>query len=120
MKTIVAGSRNLVVEHDIAWVRSWMASVLVTHEITEVVSGDAWGPDRIGAAWARLQGIPVKHFPVTNEDWVRGLQAGYLRNAVMADYADKALIFWDHRSTGTKHMIELMVDAGKPYEVYSP
>jgi hypothetical protein len=36
-----------------------------------------------------------------------GRSAGYRRNEAMADAADSLIAFWDGRSKGTKHMIEL-------------
>jgi len=36
-----------------------------------------------------------------------GKAAGFIRNAEMAEYADALIAFWDGRSKGTKHMIDL-------------
>lgn len=57
-------------------------------EITEVVCGEAPGPDTHGKAWANEQGIPVQSFPA---DWVRWgtKKAGPIRNLDMAVYAKK-------------------------------
>lgn len=100
MKVIVAGSRLIT---------SYPAVALAIHnsgfEITELVSGTARGVDTLGEQWAALSGVPVKRFPA---DWNGlGKQAGYVRNAQMAEYADALIAVWDGRSAGTRGMIRL-------------
>lgn len=85
--------------------------------ISEVVSGDAIGADSLGAEWASVNSIPVKHFPA---EWDKyGKSAGFIRNAEMGEYADIAICFWDGKSKGTKHMIDTMKRAGKLCYVYN-
>jgi hypothetical protein len=36
-----------------------------------------------------------------------GKKAGYMRNEEMAKVADAAIIFWDGKSKGSKHMIDI-------------
>ncbi len=101
MKTIIAGSRGideyqLVVEavEESGWFK----------DITEVVSGGARGPDRLGEMWAKYHQIPIKLFPA---DWDRlGRGAGHIRNAQMADYADALIAVYDGHSRGTANMIQ--------------
>ena len=84
--------------------------------IDEVVCGDAKGADTLGAEWAHMKSIPVKHFPA---EWDKyGKAAGFIRNAEMADYADFLLAFWDGKSKGTAHMIKTMSIKKKPYLVF--
>lgn len=46
-------------------------------------------------------------------DWdIYGKSAGYIRNAEMAKYADACVVFWDGKSRGTKHMIDLAKKEG--------
>lgn len=80
------------------------------------ISGTAKGADSLGEQFAYTWGYDVIRFPA---DWERfGKSAGYRRNAEMAIYAsengnDGVLIaFWDGRSRGTKHMIDLAVRYG--------
>lgn len=75
------------------------------------ISGTARGADSLGEQFAYTWGYDVVRFPA---DWdTHGKRAGYRRNAEMAIYAsengnDGVLIaFWDGRSRGTKHMIDL-------------
>ena len=78
------------------------------------VSGTARGADTLGERYAKEHGIDVARFPA---DWDRyGKKAGYLRNIEMADYAceegSKAILiaFWDRKSKGTEHMINIAHD----------
>ena len=70
----------------------------------EIVNGGARGADRLGGKYAIEKGYKMKQFPA---DWSLGKAAGYLRNHEMAKYADAAIIFWDEKSKGAKHMIDL-------------
>lgn len=69
------------------------------------------GADTLGERFAKEFGLEVKRFI---PDWDSlGKRAGYVRNAEMAKYSvedgnDGMLIaFWDGKSKGTKHMIDL-------------
>lgn len=102
MRCVIAGGRKITdVEVVIdAILRSGWAD-----QITEVVCGDAEGVDSIGNDWADAMGIPVKHFPVTKEEWRRlGKKAGPLRNNAMAAYADALILVWDGQSDGSRSM----------------
>lgn len=77
----------------------------------KIVSGAARGADRLGEQYAKIVGYEVSRFPA---DWDGlGKRAGYVRNAEMAKYviADGnccvLIAFWDGKSKGTKHMIDL-------------
>lgn len=80
------------------------------------ISGTARGADSLGEQFAYTWGYDVVRFPA---DWdTHGKSAGHRRNAEMAIYAsengnDGVLIaFWDGRSRGTKHMIDLAARYG--------
>jgi len=71
----------------------------------QVVSGNAKGADSLGEKYANEKNHSLKLFPA---DWVKhGKSAGMIRNAEMAKYADAVIVFWDGKSPGTKHMIDL-------------
>ena len=73
----------------------------------------AKGPDRIGKLWADDYGYPVKTYPA---DWDNfGKSAGYRRNEEMVKNADALIAFWDGKSPGTKHMIDLALK--KPLDI---
>ena len=66
--------------------------------------GCAKGADDLGLKYAKEFKIPYKLMPA---DWKRhGRQAGFIRNAEMANVAQALIAFWDYESPGTKHMIE--------------
>ncbi|KKM08597.1 hypothetical protein LCGC14_1723590 [marine sediment metagenome] len=72
-------------------------------KVDEVVSGQARGADTCGELWAKSLGIPVKQFPA---DWEKyGKQAGFIRNAEMAQYADAVVLFPGGK--GTEHMYNI-------------
>jgi hypothetical protein len=99
MRTIIAGSRDMT---DYSVVCTAMLDF--AEEVTEVVSGEARGVDRLGEKWATMRGIPVKRFPA---NWDRfGRSAGYKRNTEMARYAEALVAIWDGKSKGTKNMID--------------
>lgn len=100
MKTIIAGSRSITF-----YDRVEVATRLCPWNITEVVSGTAYGVDKLGERWALYHNTPLKRFPA---DWNKfGKRAGYLRNEQMADYADALIAIWDGKSKGTGHMIDI-------------
>jgi hypothetical protein len=108
MKVIVAGSRGI---KDYSVVLQAIKNS--KFDITEIVSGTAIGVDRLGEQYARQFDIPIKAKPA---DWGEyGNRAGMMRNSEMAIYADAAVIIWDGKSKGTKHMIDSMIKLKKPY-----
>jgi hypothetical protein len=80
--------------------------------VTEVVSGTAVGPDRIGERWALVNDVPVARFPALWSEY--GARAGVVRNAQMGVYAEVSLILWDGVSKGTRNMISEMKRLDKP------
>ena len=79
--------------------------------LIEFVSGTARGADQLGEKYAGESIWSVKRFPA---NWdLYGKRAGYIRNEQMAKYAmsDNSygllIAFWDGKSRGTKHMIDL-------------
>jgi hypothetical protein len=110
MKVIIAGSRNI---DDYKLVVDTIRASGYT--ITEVVSGCAVGPDRLGERWALVNNIPVKEMPADFGKY--GKSAGFRRNKEMAEYADAAIIIWDGESRGTRNMIENMIRKKKPYHI---
>lgn len=103
-KLIVAGGRTF---NDYELLKTKLDYLLKNkklHEI-EIVSGGANGADKLGERYANEKGCMLKIF---NANWdAYGKSAGYRRNAEMADYADACVVFWDGKSKGTKHMIDL-------------
>ena len=74
--------------------------------ISEIVCGEARGADTLGRTYAYDNGIKVASFPANWSRW--GNSAGFIRNSEMAEYADKAIVFWNGTSPGTRDMIDKM------------
>ena len=71
----------------------------------EVVSGTAYGADKLGERYATSRGLNILRFP---PDWNKyGKAAGYIRNVEMAKNANGLVAFWDGESKGTAHMIQV-------------
>lgn len=112
MKTVVAGTRTATWESTIAAIRASG----VESKITEVVSGRAKGADTWGEVWAVTEKKRIKAFPA---DWDQyGNRAGFIRNEQMAEYGDVLIAVWDGNSSGTRHMIQSMLNKGKQVFVY--
>lgn len=116
MKLIIAGSRTFgKYLHDTILLELTLQKINADAPVSEVVSGCAKGADAGGESWANRLRIPIKKFPAK---WSNlGKRAGHARNAEMADYADRAVVFWDGKSKGSKNMIEQMKKRNKPVEV---
>lgn len=102
-KVIVAGSRGF---NDYKLLKDTL-DYLLQNKLPDVliVSGTARGADTLGEKYAVEKGIDFVEFPANWDEF--GKSAGYRRNAEMADYSDACIVFWDGKSRGTKHMIDL-------------
>ncbi len=102
MKLITAGSRNFI-DYDLF--KQEVANIIGDNTDVTIVSGMARGADAMGVKYADDNNLALKKFPA---DWDRyGKSAGYRRNEEMAAYADTCICFWDGKSKGTAHMIDL-------------
>jgi len=115
MKLIIAGSRDIT-DYNIlinTIIEAQDSGFLIRGDLPEeIVSGGARGPDMLGEEFAEKCSIPVKKFI---PDWDgQGKSAGMQRNAEMGKYADAAVVLWDGKSRGTKHMIDVMRRLNKP------
>ncbi len=122
MRVIIAGSRGITDRPLLEKVIKWSG-----FKISEVVCGCARGVDKMGghgpddkSGWAQNNGIDVKHFKVSNEQWKKHPKiAGFMRNQEMAVYTDAAILLWDGKSGGTVDMLERMIDQHKPYYIHT-
>jgi len=109
-KLIIAGGRSyadrdtMVREVNKVWAEALPNRALI------VISGMARGADSMAHSIAVSSGVAVQKFPA---DWDKfGKSAGYRRNVQMAEIADGLLAFWDGKSRGTKHMIDIATERG--------
>mgnify|MGYP001144912671 FL=1 len=103
MKIIIAGGRNFT---DYKKLCEVCDHILQDQTNVEIVSGAYYkGADKLGEQYTAEKGFRLTKFPA---DWKRfGRAAGPKRNEQMANYADALIAFWDGKSKGTKHMINL-------------
>jgi hypothetical protein len=77
----------------------------IRQEITKVVSGGARGADTLAERYANENNIPLEVFEA---DWKNlGKRAGFTRNNTIVVNCDMVVAFWDGKSRGTKHTIDL-------------
>lgn len=107
MRVIIAGSRSIVDYNGLL-----LAITRSGFSIEIVISGAARGVDKMGEKYAEGHGLECWKYPA---DWlIHGKSAGYKRNQLMADKGDALIALWDTKSRGTKHMIDIMQNLGKP------
>lgn len=81
-----------------------------------IISGTAQGADRMGEHFAHDFHHQCERYPA---DWDKyGKSAGYKRNEQMAKIATHLVAFWDGKSRGTKHMINLAIREGLEVRVF--
>lgn len=113
MKVIIAGGRNFF---NYEFLKMKCEVILHGKPIVEIVSGTANGADRLGERYAKEKGYTITQFPAQWDKF--GKSAGYKRNQQMADYADCLIAFWDGKSRGTKHMIDIAKSKGLTISVF--
>ena len=101
---IVAGSRSF---GNYALLKEKLNAILkekkTTHQV-QIISGGAAGADKLGEIYAKEHDLDLKLFPA---NWqLHGNKAGYIRNTEMARHAQAVVVFWDGKSSGTRHMIK--------------
>ena len=111
MKVAVVGSRE--------WPYPEMVKEFISrfHKDIVVISGHARGVDRYAETFAREAGLEVISIPA---NWDKhGNKAGYIRNVEMVEKCDCLVAFWDLKSKGTKHSIDLILNSNKDFLVFS-
>jgi hypothetical protein len=96
-------------------VKNYVDSLREIYPVSEIVSGGARGVDALGKRYAEENGLLYTEFPA---EWDKyGKSAGYKRNVLIVDHAEYLLAFWDQKSPGTKHSIDLAKKKGIPIGV---
>ena len=107
-RVIVAGGRDFNNYNGLAASLDYLLKNI--NDEIQIVCGMARGADRLGERYAKENGYKVIYLPA---DWDSdGKSAGFKRNIKMAELADALVAFWDGKSTGTKHMIEIAKGKG--------
>lgn len=85
-------------------------------KIKEIVSGGAKGADSLGDRFAKENDIPIKLFL---PDWDKyGKSAGFRRNQLIVGNCDVVFAFWDGKSKGTQHSINIAKELGVSIVIY--
>jgi hypothetical protein len=95
-----------------------LARIFKNEDLYPVIRhGDAKGADTLAGEYAMYDlGIDVDAVPANWDKY--GKSAGRVRNADMATGAGMLIAFWDGRSRGTKHMIDIAMAQGIETHVY--
>jgi len=111
-KVIIAGGRDF---NDYELLKKKCDYFLQNKEDIIIISGNARGADSLGEQYARERNLKIDSHPA---DWDKfGKSAGYRRNKEMVDVADAAICFWDGKSKGTNHTINLCKEKNIPCKV---
>lgn len=117
-KVIVAGGRDFA---DYAYMKEKLDEVfnalgdLDSHPV-EIISGMAKGADTLGIRYTEEHQLTMVLYPANWKNYPR--MAGILRNMNMLVTATHLVAFWDGKSHGTKHMIEIAKEKGIPVWIY--
>ena len=112
-KVAVGGSRSF---DSYELVKGVLDMLLVDEDI--LLSGNAPGADRLGERYAEENEMEWKIIP---SEWDKhGLKATMMRNEVILKTADCAIIFWDRKSEGSRHMIDIALRAKKLLAIVYP
>ena len=115
MKIAIVGSREF---KDEVYVKAKVQGIFLAWRPNNpiLVSGGAKGVD----TWAEEE-VKVYDFPtiIYLPEWEKyGKSAGFRRNELIINSADLVIAFWDGKSKGTKHSIDLAIKSGKPLDIY--
>lgn len=86
------------------------------NKMIKVISGMAKGADFLAIRYADENKLTKILFPANWKVYPR--IAGFLRNNDMLSIATHLIAFWDRKSNGTKHMIEIAQMKGIPVWVF--
>ena len=102
MKIAIIGSRNITVNN---------LEDYLPKNVTEIVSGGAKGVDTCAKEYALQNDLLLTAFLPEYSRFGKG--APLKRNIQIIEHSDEILAFWDGKSNGTKHVIDLCQKLGK-------
>ena len=110
MKVAIIGSRSF---NDFDRFNEEMKKI--KFKVSTVISGGATGADSLAEAWANTNGIVTE---VYLPNWAKfGKRAGFIRNQDIISNSEACIAFWDGKSKGTLHSIELAKNKNIPITV---
>jgi predicted Rossmann fold nucleotide-binding protein DprA/Smf involved in DNA uptake len=115
-KIIVAGGRTFNDYELMATKLEYLLSNQINKQnAIMIISGTAGGADRLGERYAKEQEFELLKMPANWDKY--GKSAGYKRNHAMACLADGVVVFWDGKSRGSKHMINIAAKRELPMRI---
>jgi len=125
MKIAIVGSREFTPS---ILIEETMNRIFSKHHNDILISGGAKGVDSIAEQivdkWNKM-GYYYSKTPyqfqkiIFKPDWDKyGKSAGFIRNKLIINEADRVIAFWDGKSKGTKHSIDLSIAQNKPIDIY--
>lgn len=105
MNIIIAGGRDF---NNYEFLKEKCSNVInsfLFKDDIKLVSGKAKGADTLGENFAKEFNYQLLEYPANWNEY--GKSAGYIRNEEMAKISQVLIAFWDGKSKGTKHMINL-------------
>lgn len=102
MKVIIAGSRDF---SNYPLLKQRCDYYLQNHKNVTILCGKAKGADTLGEYYGIEKKFKIEYYPAKWD--IHGKASGVIRNEEMAKNADALIAFWDGKSKGTEHMINL-------------
>jgi hypothetical protein len=114
-RIIIAGSRSF---NDYIFLKKYCNFYLQNLDNITIITGCANGADKLGEKFAIECKYQIIKKPAKWEEY--GKVAGYIRNKEMAKIASHAIVFWDGKSKGSKHMIDLAKEYNLKLKIIEP
>jgi len=100
----VVGSRRF---NDYVLLRESLEPVIALHHVDTIVSGGAIGADRLAERFADEYGLKKKIYYPDLESYYPFARAAKERNILIVKDSNMVVAFWDGKSSGTKHTINV-------------
>lgn len=112
MKLAIVGSRTF---NDFDCLDKHIHNFFNISEISLIISGGAKGADTLAEKFAKKHNISTE---IYKPEWDKfGKRAGFIRNREIVISCDKLVAFWDGKSRGTEHSINLAEEFKKEHFV---
>jgi len=109
MKLLIAGSRDF---NNYFLLKEEVNKLKNKYNINTIISGKARGADVLGEQYAKEYNLNILEYDAKWDNY--GKRAGMIRNEIMGDECDIAIVFWDGFSTGSLNMINYIKKLQKP------
>lgn len=104
-KVVIAGGRDFNNFFRLCGITDRLLKEQIKINQIVIISGGARGADTLGKYYARLRNFDLIKMKANWDKY--GKSAGFIRNKEVLALADGVVCFWDGKSRGTKHMIDI-------------